>query len=107
MHETSKEIIDNENRAFGAITPLVELNHYFTILVHELTECKFPKYWKAFERKTKEKIKDFKVIDYFNIGSFKFKVIESLGGHVPGQVFFLSDSAGLFLQEIIFFTYQA
>ncbi|HHW21079.1 MBL fold metallo-hydrolase [Thermodesulfovibrio thiophilus] len=95
MHETSKEIIDNENRAFGAITPLVELNHYFTILVHELTECRFPKYWTAFNNETKEKIKDFSVIDYFNIGGFQFKVIESLGGHVPGQVFFLSDSAGL------------
>ncbi|MCS7203877.1 MAG: MBL fold metallo-hydrolase [Thermodesulfovibrio sp.] len=96
MHKDSKGIIENENRAFGANTPLTELNKYFTVLVNTFTQCKFPKNLKSFENRFNEKIKDFTVIDSFDIGNLTFKVIESLGGHIPGQVFFLSESAGLF-----------
>ena len=44
----------------------------------------------------------FKIIDNFEVFGLHFKVLESWGGHVPGQVFFLCKEAGLFLQLIIF-----
>jgi hypothetical protein len=37
----------------------------------------------------------FKVIDRFLIGDLQFEVLESRGGHVPGNVFFLNREYGL------------
>ncbi|BDH79589.1 MAG TPA: ACT domain-containing protein [Methanothermobacter sp.] len=95
MHPEAKDIIRLENRAAGSKTPLMELNHYFTILVNHFTECKFPKDWQPYKTKKKAKIGAFPTIDQFSVGDLEFKVLESLGGHVPGQVFFLSEEAGV------------
>lgn len=96
MHRDSKGIIDNENRSSGINTPISELNRNFTILVNTFTKSKFPRKWKSFENSAGEKVGDFKVIDKLKIGNLIFKVIESLGGHIPGQVFFLCEEAGAF-----------
>lgn len=93
MHPKAKDIIREENRAAGSKTPLLGLNHYFTILVNHFTECKFPGDWKPYKTKKKTTIGEFPIIDHFKVGDLKFKVLESLGGHVPGQVFFLSEEA--------------
>ncbi|PMP66694.1 MAG: MBL fold metallo-hydrolase [Thermodesulfobacterium geofontis] len=96
LHPSSKGIIENENRAYGTDTPLFQLNHYFTILVNYFTKPKFPKIGKFFDTKPKEFFEAFPVIDYFKLDGTEFKVLESLGGHIPGQVFFLSEELGLF-----------
>lgn len=95
LHKNAVDVIKNENRAYGVNTPLYELNHYFTILVNYFTKCKFPKNYKVFNIKENEKIYEFKIIDFFKIGNLIFKVLESLGGHIPGQVFFLCEEAGI------------
>lgn len=95
MHPSAKDIIKEDNRAAGSNTPLLELNHYFTILVNHFTECKFPKTWQAYKTKKEGEIGEFPIIDNFKVGDLHFKVLESLGGHIPGQVFFLSEDAGL------------
>ncbi|KUK01696.1 MAG: Amino acid-binding ACT domain protein [Methanobacteriaceae archaeon 41_258] len=93
MHPQAKKIIEEENRAAGSKTPLMELNHYFTILVNHFTECKFPKNWQPYKTKKRGEIGAFHIIDHFKVGGLNFKVLESLGGHIPGQVFFLSEEA--------------
>lgn len=95
MHPQAKNIIKEDNRAAGSKTPLLELNHYFTVLVNHFTECKFPKTWKTYKTRREEEIGGFPIIDNFKVGNVHFKVLESLGGHIPGQVFFLSEDAGL------------
>jgi hypothetical protein len=42
-----------------------------------------------------ERIDGFPVIDQFELSGQSYKVIESKGGHIPGQVFFLSYDSGL------------
>ncbi len=95
MHPEAKGIIENNNRAYGTNTPLFLLNKHFTVLVNHFTRCKFPVNWIPFKTRPKEKIGEFQVIDEFQIGDAKFKVIQSLGGHIQGQVFFLSEDAGI------------
>jgi glyoxylase-like metal-dependent hydrolase (beta-lactamase superfamily II) len=96
LHPVSRGIMENENRAYGTDTPLFQLNHYFTILVNYFTKSKFPKDGKFFDIKPKELCGAFPVIDYFKLDGIEFKILESFGGHIPGQVFFLSEELGLF-----------
>jgi len=96
MHEAARGIIDNENRAWGSGVSHLDLNHYFTSLVNSFTKFRFPDQWLAYgENRTGKQIGGFPVIDSFSVDNEIFLVLESLGGHVPGQVFFLNDSAGL------------
>jgi len=103
MHSSCRGIIENQNRAFGATTILEELNRNFTILVNTFTKCKFPVQWKPFKEEVIESINGFSVIDRFFIGELEFKVLESLGGHIPGQVFFYVRNRDYFLQLTIYF----
>jgi len=95
MHPECKGVIEHNNRAYGTNTPLFLLNQFFTVLVNYFTKCKFPENWKSFSSETKYELGGFPVIDEFKVGSCKFLVLKSLGGHVPGQVFFLSEDAGI------------
>lgn len=95
LHRSSVDIIENENRSHGVNTPLSLLNRNFTILVNAFTKSKFPKNPSFFDLGEKRRWGDFRVIDSFRIGEFCFDVIESLGGHIPGQVLFLSEEAGI------------
>jgi len=96
MHPDCKGIIDNENRAYGTNTKLLKLNRHFTVLVNRFTKCRYPKKINFFSKSTIDKIGTFNVIDTFKIGNLKFQVLESHGGHIPGQVFFLNREFGLF-----------
>ncbi|WP_205664644.1 MBL fold metallo-hydrolase [Ammonifex thiophilus] len=95
LHPDARGVLEKENRAWGSGSPLTELNHYFTVLVNAFTNFTPPPSWEAFRREGKGKICGFPIIDSFTVGGCTFKVLESLGGHVPGQVFFLSAEAGL------------
>ena len=96
MHPDGKGIIDNENRAYGANTKLSKLNKHFTMLVGKFTKCKYPEKLSFFSTSTIGRIGAFNVVDTFTIGSLEFQVLESHGGHIPGQVFFLNREHGLF-----------
>jgi len=95
MHPACKGIIEHNNRAYGSNSPLYQLNEFFTVLVNYFTKCKFPKNWIPFDTKVKGTFGIFPIIDEFEFGGLKFKVLESLGGHIPGQVFFISEEAGI------------
>jgi len=96
MHPDCKGIINNENRAYGINTKLSKLNKHFTVLVNKFTQCKYPKKISFFSTSVIDKIGTFNVIDTFPVGNLEFQVLESHGGHVPGQVFFLNREHGLF-----------
>jgi glyoxylase-like metal-dependent hydrolase (beta-lactamase superfamily II)/ACT domain-containing protein len=95
LHDGARGILEHENRGWGSDTPLLDLNHYFTVLVNEFTRFRAPENWKAYGKKERERLNGFSVIDAFNIGGQTYKVLESTGGHVPGQVFFISYDSGL------------
>jgi glyoxylase-like metal-dependent hydrolase (beta-lactamase superfamily II) len=95
LHDGARGILEHENRGWGSDTPLLDLNHYFTVLVNEFTKFRVPEKWTAYGKKERERLNGFSVIDAFEIGGQTYKVLESSGGHVPGQVFFISSDSGL------------
>jgi len=95
LHEEAQGILEHENRAWGSATPLFELNHCFTVLVNEFTKFRVAKNWTPYSSQKKERLGGFPVIDQFELADQSYRVIRSEGGHVPGQVFFLSCDSGL------------
>ncbi|MFZ5906398.1 MAG: MBL fold metallo-hydrolase [Nitrospirota bacterium] len=95
LHEEARGVLEHENRAWGSDTPLLELNHCFTVLVNEFTKFRISKNWIPYSSSKMERIDGFQVIDQFELAGQSYKVIRSEGGHVPGQVFFLSYDSGL------------
>jgi glyoxylase-like metal-dependent hydrolase (beta-lactamase superfamily II) len=95
LHRAARGVVENENRAYGSDTPLLELNHHFTVLVNEFTGCRFPGQWYEYGEGRTETAGGFLVVDRFETGGQQAMVLESLGGHVPGQVFFCLPGAGL------------
>ncbi len=96
LPQDAKNVIEHENRAWGSATPFIELNGLFTVLVNEFTRAVFPSKWTPFSTEKKSELGGFPVVDGFSVGGIEFLVLESLGGHVPGQVFFVSPDTGLF-----------
>jgi glyoxylase-like metal-dependent hydrolase (beta-lactamase superfamily II) len=95
MHPLTAKIIEHENRAYGVKNPIERLNAHFTVLVNRFTEFLPPENPEFFENKDLGSRGGFKVIDRFEVFGIEFLVLESRGGHVPGQVFFLSEEKGL------------
>ncbi len=95
MHRDSRGIIEGEDRSRGSETQIGELNRYFTLLVNEFTRLRFPKHWTPYGDDKLEEAHGFGVVDSFDVGGHAFQVIESLGGHIPGQVFFVGRDSGL------------
>ncbi len=95
MHQNCQNVIKSENRAEGVNTKLLKINKHFTVLVNKFTRCKYPKKINFFSTTVTDRIGAFNVIDTFLVGSLKFEVLESKGGHVPGQVFFMNKEKGL------------
>jgi glyoxylase-like metal-dependent hydrolase (beta-lactamase superfamily II)/ACT domain-containing protein len=95
MHRGGVDVISNMNRVHGASGPFLNLNKYYTRLSSRFTECLFPKHPHYFAENHGTKIGLFDIIDSFDIGPIRFDVLQSLGGHTPGLVFFLNRDWGL------------
>ena len=94
MHRASGAIIEGEDRSCGSETQIGELNRHFTLLVNEFTRPRFPENWIPYGEGKSEEARGFRVIDSFDVGGHPFQVIESLGGHIPGQVFLIGLDSG-------------
>jgi glyoxylase-like metal-dependent hydrolase (beta-lactamase superfamily II)/ACT domain-containing protein len=99
MHPESRAVIRHDNRTYGMAGRLAGLNKYYTRLVNKFTDCRFPGRPRWFVTKPLGKAAGFDVINSFLVGDLRFDVLESLGGHVPGQVFFLNREYGLFFSS--------
>lgn len=82
------------NRAAGSDTRLMTLNLHFTQLVTAFTRAHHPATIHPFER-TSADLGGFPLLGAFEVADVRFDVLESLGGHTPGCVFFLAPEAGL------------
>ncbi len=95
MHKSSRGVMKNRNRGCGGDDRLRDLNKYFTRLVTRFTKCRYPENPRFFSHRKKGHLGDFAVIDSFRVGDLEFDVLESKGGHILGQVFFLNREHGL------------
>ncbi len=90
----AERVFAEGNRAAGAETPLSALNAHFTRLVSAFTRASYPSEISAFAGGGGD-IGGFSVVGRFEVGDVGFEVLESLGGHTPGQVFYLASEHGL------------
>jgi glyoxylase-like metal-dependent hydrolase (beta-lactamase superfamily II)/ACT domain-containing protein len=95
LHPGSADVMLHMNRAHGASGALLNLNKYYTRLSNRFTECRFPSRPNYFSTEEKGKAGTFRIIDRFAVGPLAFEVLESLGGHTPGLVFFLNREFGM------------
>lgn len=95
LHGDAKGILKHENRAWGSASPLLDLNHYFTMVINEFTKFHVPENWIEYGNNEIAHEGGFRVIDKFALSGQTYEVLEGGAGHVPGQVFFMSDDSGL------------
>lgn len=94
MHPDCRDVFEHENRAHGADTPLTALNQAFTRLITRITELVPPVNILPFPEAAGT-MGGFPVVGRFTVGDLEFFVLESLGGHVTGSVFFFCPARGL------------
>lgn len=97
MHAGCQRVIEEGNRAAGSATAYMQLNRLFTGVVDGFTRAAYPEGASLYGSRGDRTLGGFPVLDSFEAGGHEFMVLESLGGHVHGQVFFVSPSAGLAL----------
>jgi len=72
-----------------------ELNRCFTRLVTAFTRCRYPQTPTFLSDARRGRAGAFDQVDEFAVGRLRFAVLESRGGHIPGQVFLLEPAHGL------------
>ncbi len=97
MHPDCARVFAHGNRAQGTGTRLQALNLSFTRLITRLTELDAPREIAPFTRSPQDlpEAGGFPVLGGFAVEDVDFLVLESLGGHVAGQVFYYAPLAGL------------
>lgn len=95
LHKEALDIIDKSNRAYGSAAEGCILEEVYTKLINLFSKFSSPTNVEVFLDKTMKMRGMFKVINSFEVGGLEFEVLESLGGHLNGQVFFLCPTEGL------------
>lgn len=95
MNKGTADIIDEANRAYGSNSEECILEEVYTRLINMFSEFNSPKDIKLFSNDIIKMRGPFPVIHTFNACDLKFEVLESLGGHINGQVFILCEDEGL------------
>ncbi|MGE4293978.1 MAG: MBL fold metallo-hydrolase [Desulfovibrio sp.] len=97
MHPDAEAVFAHGNRAHNTDTRLQALNISFTRLITRLTELRAPARLEGFTPRPGDPTEcgGFRVMGGFLVGDVDFLVLESHGGHVAGQVFFLAPKQGL------------
>jgi glyoxylase-like metal-dependent hydrolase (beta-lactamase superfamily II)/glycine cleavage system regulatory protein len=97
LHPDCAGVFSHGNRAQGTGTRLQALNLSFTRLITRLTELDAPQHIAPFSRSPQDPAETggFPVLGCFAVGDVDFLVLESLGGHVAGQVFYYAPQGGL------------
>jgi glyoxylase-like metal-dependent hydrolase (beta-lactamase superfamily II) len=95
MHEATKKAIHKTNRAYGSSSEGFVLEELYTKLINTFSCFTPPKKVILFPRQVLGMRHIFPVIAKFQIGPLEFEALESLGGHLYGQVFFLCPKFGL------------
>ncbi|MBM3500323.1 MAG: MBL fold metallo-hydrolase [Armatimonadetes bacterium] len=93
-HPDARRVFEAGNRAAGSPTALKVLNEHFTRLVNAFTRAHYPAQITGLQPLEGER-GGFPRREGFQVGEVGFEVLESLGGHTPGQVFYLAPEHGL------------
>lgn len=94
LHEGTLEIIKKANRAYGSSAESFILEELYTNLINLFSKFNSPKKFRVFPDEIKGMRNIFPVICSFKVGYVEFEVLEGLGGHLHGHVFFLCPDEG-------------
>lgn len=99
LHPQGLGILQSENRAHGSGSKLEVLNGLYTRIINRLTEMREPERTRPYdwEKETPQEVQDhgeFRTIGTVSLEDLRLHVLESHGGHVPGQVFFFEPELG-------------
>jgi len=95
MHQGTVEIIEKANRAYGSRVEGYILEEVYTKLINLFSKFTPPKKIETFPMQVLGLRNIFPIIYRFQVGPLNFEVLESLGGHLYGQVFFFCPEYGL------------
>lgn len=95
MHPGTWDVIKKANRAYGSSSQNSILEETYTKLINLFSKFRPPENVKCISKKKHGKRNIFPIMDRFKIGDLVFEVLESLGGHLHGQIYLLCASEGL------------
>lgn len=95
LHPETKKMLQKTNRAYGSKSQGSILEAVYTQLINIFSKYNPPKQTETFQTTAYSKQGIFEVIDEVSISKLKLQVLNGLGGHVNGQVFFFCESEGL------------
>jgi glyoxylase-like metal-dependent hydrolase (beta-lactamase superfamily II) len=107
MHPVTLKILGELSRAYGSKSEGSVLEEVYTRLINLFSRYQPPTETVLFSSEAKGKVGIFPVIGEFRVGGVRFKVLESLGGHQAGQVFFLSEDADLLFAGDSLFNFES
>ncbi|OPY34075.1 MAG: Hydroxyacylglutathione hydrolase [Methanomassiliicoccales archaeon PtaU1.Bin124] len=88
------KIIESSNRAYGSVSESSVLEEVYTKLINLFSRFSPPGNIREM-RGVSDKVGGFDAIGLFRVGDVDFLVLEGLGGHQHGHVYFLSEGHGL------------
>jgi len=95
LHSESLRIIEQRNRAYGSRMAKSVLEEVYTTLVNLFSGFRPPEGGIVLDKKVLDKEGAFDVVGSFSFHGMCFQVMESLGGHLKGHIFFLSKDEGI------------
>jgi len=94
-HPWSVEIIRRANRAYGSRSESSILEEVYTTVINLFSHFTPPENPETFPTERLASRSIFPVIARFAVHDLEFEVLESLGGHMHGQVYFLCPTHGI------------
>lgn len=95
MHAGSLEIIRQANRAYGSRSESSVLEEVYTTIINLFSRFAPSKSPELFPEKEIAMRSIFPVLTRFTVHELEFEVLESLGGHLHGQVYFSCPDHGI------------
>ena len=94
-HTGSLEIIRRANRAYGSRSESSILEEVYTTIINLFSQFTPPKDLMTFPAERIGMRSIFPVLARFTVHDLEFEVLESLGGHMHGQVYFFCPTHGI------------
>ncbi len=95
MHKATSDAIDIANRAYGSRIETSVLEEVYTKLINLFSHFSPPEKREIFPDQVLGLRSIFPIIYKFNFYGIEIEVLESLGGHIFGQVYFLLRKEGI------------
>ncbi|NYT05112.1 MAG: MBL fold metallo-hydrolase [Methanomicrobiales archaeon] len=95
MHPGTCEIIRQANRAYGSRSQNSVLEEVYTTMIGLFSRFTPPRDANLLPAETKRMRGIFPVLDTMTVGDLEFEVLESLGGHLYGQIFLFCPAEGV------------